>query len=72
MTDTTVKTEFIKVDAPDGYEKDLYVNGEQKERCRRVLQSVKETRDSGILHVNVRSGQSCGYQNKESFSDWSR
>ena len=73
MTDTTVKTEFIKVDAPDGYEKDLYVNGEQEKNDAGAAVTVKETKGQWYFkHVNgaVLALKAADTKTKKSFSDW--
>ena len=73
MTDTTVKAEFIKVDAPNGYEKDLYVNGEQEKNDAGAAVTVKETKGQWYFkHVNgaVLALKAADTKTKKSFSDW--
>ena len=74
MTDTTVKAEFVKVDAPaTGYEKDLYVNGELKKNDAGANLKVTETKGQWYFrHVKgaTLSLKASDEKTRKAFSDF--
>lgn len=73
MTDQTIKVEIIKADAPIGFEKDLYVNGEQQKNDAGVAITEKETKGQWYFrHVNgaVLALKAADADTQDAFSDW--
>lgn len=73
MTDKTIKTEFIKIDATGVYDKDLYINGILQKNDAGTSQKVSESKGSwSYRHVTgaILSLKAKDTATKKSFSDW--
>ncbi len=73
MTDTTIKAEFVKVDATDSYEKDLYIDGVlQKDDAGKNIQVTETKGQYSFGHVRgaTLALKARDKETEKTFSDW--
>lgn len=73
LKDTTIKVEFIKKDAADSFEKELYIDGELQVNAAGITEKVAEPKGSyTYTHVSgaVLSLKARDKQTEKAFSDW--
>ncbi|MSS36527.1 MSCRAMM family protein [Clostridium porci] len=73
MTDTTIKAEFVKVDATESYDKNLYIDGVLQKNSNGQNVTVKETKGQySFVHVKGATMALRGRdeKTKSAFSDW--
>ena len=73
MTDTTIKAEFVKVDATDSYKKDLYIDGVlQKNDAGKNIQVTETKGQYSFGHVKgaTLALKARDKETEKAFSDW--